>query len=164
MGHDPSMERLVDRVGRHWEARRQAEAAAARAGQASLAEAWTVALAREAGTQGTAVGHEVGRRLGWPVYDHELLERIAQEMGLRTNLLESVDERWPNTPGCRAGQESWRSYVAPWMVLAGDEDEAARLALSWQEHCYPSPAQVVGVEMVDDGYTDKPGVISQGFR
>jgi cytidylate kinase len=87
------MERLVDRVGRHWEARRQAEAAAARAGQASLAEAWTVALAREAGTQGTAVGHEVGRRLGWPVYDHELLERIAQEMGLRTNLLESVDER-----------------------------------------------------------------------
>ena len=36
---------------------------------------------------------EVGARLGWPVYDHELLERIAREMGLRVRLLESVDER-----------------------------------------------------------------------
>jgi cytidylate kinase len=35
----------------------------------------------------------VGARLGWAVYDHELLERIAQEMGLRAKLLESVDER-----------------------------------------------------------------------
>ena len=35
-------------------------------------------------------------RLGWPVYDHELLERIAEDMGVRTSLLESVDERRMN--------------------------------------------------------------------
>jgi cytidylate kinase len=35
----------------------------------------------------------VGARLGWTVYDHELLEQIAQEMKLRTSLLESVDEK-----------------------------------------------------------------------
>jgi cytidylate kinase len=39
------------------------------------------------------VAREVAQRLGWQVYDHELLELIAREMGLRTNLLESVDER-----------------------------------------------------------------------
>jgi len=76
---------------RHWEARRRAVA------QQALSPphptALTVTLAREAGTGGMAVGQAVGSRLGWPVYDHALLERIAQEMGLRTKLLESVDEK-----------------------------------------------------------------------
>lgn len=53
----------------------------------------TVTLSREAGTPGTTVARELGARLGWPVYDHELLVRIAQETGLRVSLLESVDER-----------------------------------------------------------------------
>jgi cytidylate kinase len=39
------------------------------------------------------VAHELGRRLGWPVYDHELLEQIAREMGLCVSLVESLDER-----------------------------------------------------------------------
>lgn len=56
-------------------------------------QAFTIALSREAGTPGSAVAHEVGRRLGWPVFDHELLERIAEEMHLRPSLLRQVDER-----------------------------------------------------------------------
>jgi cytidylate kinase len=73
----------------HWKANRKTKA---------TKQALTVALAREAGADGATVALEVGKRLGWPVYDHQLLERIAQEMGLRTQLLESVDERiksWP---------------------------------------------------------------------
>jgi cytidylate kinase len=31
--------------------------------------------------------------LGWVVYGHELVERIAHEMGLRVNLVESLDEK-----------------------------------------------------------------------
>ena len=53
----------------------------------------TIALAREAGAPGTPVAAEIGRRLNWPVYDHQLLERIAAELGLRTQLVESVAER-----------------------------------------------------------------------
>lgn len=53
----------------------------------------TVALTREAGTPGTSVAREVGARLNWPVYDHELVDLIAQETGLRANLLKNVDER-----------------------------------------------------------------------
>src|SRR5690348_4169761 len=62
----------------------------------------TVALSREGGTPGTTVAQELGNRLGWPVYDHQLLDRIAQETGLRVSLLESVDER----------QKGWLQEVA----------------------------------------------------
>lgn len=55
--------------------------------------ALTIALSRQVGAGGTSIATEIGNRLGWPVYDHALLERIAAEMHLRTQLLESVDER-----------------------------------------------------------------------
>ncbi len=75
----------IERAQRHWQLRRQ-KADKTKPGL-------TIAIAREAGAPGTSVAQEVGKRLGWPVYDHELLERIAREMGLRVNLLESVDEK-----------------------------------------------------------------------
>jgi cytidylate kinase len=55
--------------------------------------AWTIALSREAGTYGAAIAREVGSRLGWPVYDSELLQRIAEDLGVRRTLIESIDER-----------------------------------------------------------------------
>jgi len=58
--------------------------------------ALTVAVSREAGTPGTSVAREVGARLNWTVYDHELVKLIAQETGLRASLLESVDEKHKN--------------------------------------------------------------------
>jgi cytidylate kinase len=54
----------------------------------------TVALSRQAGSRGAEVARAVGATLGWPVYDHELLELIAREKGLHTSLLEHVDERY----------------------------------------------------------------------
>jgi cytidylate kinase len=80
----------LNQVGQHWETRQRAEA---KEGGSRAPRVPTVALEREAGILGTSVAREVGRRLDWPVYDHELLERIAQEMGLQTKLLESVDEK-----------------------------------------------------------------------
>lgn len=53
----------------------------------------TVAIARQAGTPGTSVARELGAALGWPVYDHELLQRVAQDTGLQTQVLEQLDER-----------------------------------------------------------------------
>jgi cytidylate kinase len=54
---------------------------------------FTIAISREAGANGSAVGRLLGERLGWPVYDYELVEHIAGEMGLRSKLLESLDEK-----------------------------------------------------------------------
>ena len=56
-----------------------------------------VALSREAGSRGTLVAREVGRRLDWPVYDNELLTELARELNVDARRLEVVDER----PGSR---------------------------------------------------------------
>jgi cytidylate kinase len=52
----------------------------------------TVALSRQAGSGGADIARAVGARLGWPVYDHELLTRVAEEKGLHSKLLEHLDE------------------------------------------------------------------------
>jgi cytidylate kinase len=75
------------RATEHWEARRRAR------GEAGHTRAFTIAVSRETGARGTSVARELGRRLGWAVYDQELLKMIAQEMGLRENLVQSVDEK-----------------------------------------------------------------------
>jgi cytidylate kinase len=81
----------VVRATEHWHARQEAagrDPAAARG-----PTGFTVAVSREVGARGTTVAREVGAQLGWPVYDHELLELIARETHIRANLLQSVDER-----------------------------------------------------------------------
>jgi cytidylate kinase len=90
MADRSSVGRLTEamaRAQREWRSRRLEVA------EKSAGPALTIVLSREAGTPGTSVARAVGERLGWTVYDHELLERIAQELGVRTTLLESVDER-----------------------------------------------------------------------
>lgn len=86
-----SFSQMLERSFRHWAARQQPGPGASEPADGS--RPLTIALSREAGTQGTAVGEAVGKLLGWHVYDSELLEHIAKEMGLRTSLLESVDEK-----------------------------------------------------------------------
>src|SRR5262249_41797625 len=54
----------------------------------------SIALSRQAGSRGAEIARAVGERLGWPVYDHELLERIAPAKGLHQHLLEKLDERY----------------------------------------------------------------------
>jgi cytidylate kinase len=53
----------------------------------------SIALTRQAGSRGAEVARAVGARLGWTVYDHELLRRIAEEKGVQGRLLEMLDER-----------------------------------------------------------------------
>jgi cytidylate kinase len=82
-----SLERLTEAVvaaHRHWDERKA---------ESPAGPAFTITLSREAGANGTQIAHLVGERLGWPVYDRELLQKIADEMGLHTRLLESLDEK-----------------------------------------------------------------------
>jgi cytidylate kinase len=95
---DPS--KSLDRMGGSWENLHRFWEEKGKSGIQKAApepvphRPFTIALSRETGTRGPAVGQEVGKRLGWAVYDRELVDKIAQEMGLRTSLLESLDERW----------------------------------------------------------------------
>ncbi len=57
---------------------------------------FTIALSREVGARGTSVARVLGARLGWPVYDNEILEPLAREMKVRVDALHRVDERHAN--------------------------------------------------------------------
>lgn len=75
-----------------------------------------------------------------------------------------LDDDWRTSCGCLAGQEDWVSYDTAWGVLAPDEAAARTLALQWQRRCYPRPAEVTRVEVLDEVYDDIPGVVWQGER
>ncbi len=60
---------------------------------ASNANPFSIAISREAGTRGPAVAKAVADRLGWRLYDHELLEIVARDLHVRVKLLENLDER-----------------------------------------------------------------------
>jgi len=65
--------------------------------QAALeGQGMTIALAREAGTPAAEVAQAVAARLGWRVYDHELLEQVAQDLGKPVTQLEALDENPQN--------------------------------------------------------------------
>lgn len=71
----------------YWEGRHKGP------GDAGATPALTLALSREPGTPAAEVAREVAARLGWPVYDHELAERIASELHLPVSVLDRIDER-----------------------------------------------------------------------
>lgn len=57
---------------------------------------FTIAISRERGAGGSAIGHAVAEKLGWPAYDRELVDKIADDAGIRSQLLEHLDEKRPN--------------------------------------------------------------------
>jgi cytidylate kinase len=54
---------------------------------------FAVAISREAGAGGVSVAREVARRLGCPMYDREVLEKIAEEMRRPKSEVAALDER-----------------------------------------------------------------------
>ena len=85
----PALAEAVVRADQHWQVRHQEADAGS---EKAAAPAFTIALSREAGTYGAAIAHAVADSLSWPVYDSELMQRIANELGVRQSLLSSMDE------------------------------------------------------------------------
>ncbi len=56
-------------------------------------QALTIAISREAGIDAGAYARAIGDLLGWQVWDHELLELIATQLGSEVSELETLDER-----------------------------------------------------------------------
>jgi cytidylate kinase len=86
-----SPERLTSslaRVVEHWKQQRGVSGL-----RAQPLAGWTVAISRETGARGSSIAQRVGELLGWHCYDRDLLQKIADEKGLRVQLLESVDEK-----------------------------------------------------------------------
>lgn len=56
------------------------------------------------------------------------------------------------------------AYLAIWLVLADDEEEAGRLALEAQTRCYPTSAELLEIEQLNSYYAQKSQVVGQGKR
>lgn len=54
-----------------------------------------VTISREFGAGGSDLATELGTRLGWPVLDHALVERVAQRLKLDPRTVEVLDEHPP---------------------------------------------------------------------
>lgn len=57
---------------------------------ASIPAHLTIAITRESGARGGTIARRVARRLGWAVYDQELLEYMALEAVARQNMLDTL--------------------------------------------------------------------------
>jgi cytidylate kinase len=84
------MAEAMNLARKRWKWQRQQEA---NAPGAPAPAAFTIALSREAGAGATLVARAVGGRLGWAVYDRELVQHVADDWGVQAALLESVDEK-----------------------------------------------------------------------
>ena len=85
----------------------------------------SIALSREAGARGGTIGRLVGKRLGWQVYDQELLEYMARDAVARQGL-------WDNlSPACLAWVEGRLAELRRELELDRDEGvfNMARLVL-----------------------------------
>jgi cytidylate kinase len=58
-----------------------------------LGKSFCIAFSREAGSGGVTIARKVGRRLNWPVYDQEIMEKLAQDLKVDVSLVEEIDER-----------------------------------------------------------------------
>jgi cytidylate kinase len=109
MNYRTSSERMGDAVGgalRHWMYQREVGAGRTDTATPSLPP-WTIALSRQAGVGASGIAQAIGERLGWPVYDRELIEKVAQDAGLHARLVESVDER--NVSWL---EECWKGFMS----------------------------------------------------
>ncbi len=62
----------------------------------TVARFQNICISRETGAGGGTIARLVGQRLGWKVYDHELLEAIAHRMGLPVDEVRCFDELAPS--------------------------------------------------------------------
>ncbi len=51
---------------------------------------WSIAISREAGSQGGSIGKRLGKRFNWRVYDRELLEYLCGNAAARDEVLADV--------------------------------------------------------------------------
>lgn len=82
--------RLVEDQVQRWLVREQARRSAVVAAQAARP---IVTISRQAGAHGTEVARRVAARLGFALWDQELVQQIAAQTGTSDRQLSTVDER-----------------------------------------------------------------------
>lgn len=93
-----------------------------------LPKSLTVAISRQAGARGNSIARRLARRLGWPIYDEELLNFMAQDdisASVETSALPKSAHGWVSdyfdhlvTTKCVQGDETFLGLVRVLLGLA----------------------------------------------
>ncbi len=83
--------RLVERQMRNWELTRSQRTAGATAPNRQVND--FICISREVGAGGGEIAATVGRKLGWPVFDRELLQLMAGDDVAQKTIYGTLDER-----------------------------------------------------------------------
>jgi cytidylate kinase len=88
---DPHLSKAVERQMRNWELSRSQHWDAFSRTAPPVKD--FITISREVGSGGAAIARQLGERLGWPVFDKEILVAMADDDAVRTQLYQSMDER-----------------------------------------------------------------------
>lgn len=91
----PPPSELVEQQILRWQAAQRARRAAAQASGTPSERASpppAVTVSREAWSQGTELAKRVAERLGFDLWDQELVHRVAEQAGVSRAMLEAIDE------------------------------------------------------------------------
>ena len=91
---NPGIAKLVERQMRNWELARAQRAVPPAPPQQEVEEFVAISRAVGAGGAGGAeIATTLGARLGWPVFNKEILQAMADDDRIRAQLYDSMDER-----------------------------------------------------------------------
>ncbi len=104
-GSHSELAKVVERQMRNWELAR-AQRLQTRPDQPPHEVVPFVAISRALGSGGGHIANLVGERLRWPVFDREILQAMAGDNQVRTQLYARLDER----------DVSWLEATARWLI------------------------------------------------
>ncbi|MCX7666387.1 MAG: cytidylate kinase-like family protein [Gemmataceae bacterium] len=87
---------------------------------------WSIAISREAGSQGGSIGKRLGKRFNWRVYDRELLEYLCGNPVAREEVLADIPTEANHWIEERLHQLKHNQLLAP----EADQGEMPRLVLA----------------------------------
>ena len=89
--HNEGLERLVEHQMRNWEFAQRQNVRPVRYRAAPILDFLTIS--RMPGLSATSLTDELHKRLGWPVFDREIIQTMAHDDSYRERIYSSMDER-----------------------------------------------------------------------
>lgn len=89
--HDPALARVIEKQVRNWEISRAQRVE--NRGTAPEDVAHFITIANIVGAGGSEIAEGLAERLGWPIFDRDILTTMAGDDEVRTRLYRSMDER-----------------------------------------------------------------------
>jgi cytidylate kinase len=102
------LERLIEQQMRKWELARRRQKQQERPGRGKLGRLYFgpyLLISRDKGAGGRQVANLIGEKLGWQVFDRQIVDAIAERTQMRQQLIETLDET------TRGGLEDFLRHV-----------------------------------------------------